>query len=347
MEYKDFVLNVGLRYDYLDPKADHAPDYNQPTVREKTKYKDKLSPRIGFGYPVTENVKFHFSYGEFYQFPDFQFLYRRYSREDSISSGYDQGYRPHLGNPNLEPQTTVQYEFGSRIALSDEVVADVTVFYKDVYDYISTKFYDINPFPYMAIVNLDYANSRGIELGLTKRFSNHYSANINYTYSRAEGNADSWLTHSNQAQTASVTGEIPPKKTVTLQWDQTHTFNFQFDVRWVDDWGINVIGSFGSGLPYTPTDARGKNLGEVNSDYMPWTGTIDLKLNKDFHYFGFKQRLFVNIWNVLDKQNILNVFTSTGKPDDSGNPNVSEENEHRPHWYGPPRMIEIGMRFIY
>jgi hypothetical protein len=51
----------------------------------------------------------------------------------------------------------------------------------------------------------------------------------------------------------------------------------------------------------------------------------------------------MNIWNFFDRENILNVFSNSGKPDYSTNPNASEELMHRPEWYGPPRQIEIGL----
>ncbi|MFW9997777.1 MAG: TonB-dependent receptor plug domain-containing protein, partial [Candidatus Odinarchaeota archaeon] len=350
VELERFIINAGLRLDYLDPKAEYLPDFSNPdaTTLKKTEPKYRLSPRVGFGHPLTENVRLHFAYGHFYQFPDFNFLYRRVNQYDPDGMiDVTEGYRPRIGNPNLKPQTTIAYEFGTEIALTKDVVADVTVFYKDIYDYISTKFYDVDPRPYMAIVNLDYANSKGIEFAAKKRFSDHYSFGINYTYSRAEGNADDWMTHFNEYQNASVTGQIPPKKTVTLEWDQPHTLNFQFDVRWINNWGVNILGTFGSGLPYTPTDARGKNIGEVNSARKPWTGSVDMRINKDFNVLGIRERFFVNIWNVFDKKNVYQVYSDSGKPDYSTNPNTSEENQHNPHWYGPPRQIEFGLQLSF
>ncbi len=350
MEFKDFIINAGLRLDYLDPKAKYFPDLTQPdpSTLTKTKAKYRLSPRLGFGHPLTEKIRLHFAYGHFYQFPDFNMLYRRANVNDPTGLiNVTQGYRPRIGNANLKPQTTIAYEFGTEMALSDEVVADVTVFYKDIYDYIAAKFFDVDPRPYMAIVNLDYANSRGIEFSLKKRFSKHYSATVNYTYSKAEGNADDWMTHFYEYQNASVTGQIPPKKTVTLDWDQPHTLNFQFDIRWIDNWGLNLIGSFGSGLPYTPSDPRGKYIGEINSARKPWTGTVDVQLNKDFKFFGVTERLYANIWNLFDKKNVLEVFEDSGKPNYSTNPGVSEEGMHRPDYFGPPREVEFGLQLMF
>jgi outer membrane receptor protein involved in Fe transport len=348
MEFDDFVVNAGLRFDYLDPKADYAPDLRNPTERVSTDPKFRVSPRIGFGFPVTDKIKMHFAYGQFFQFPEFNFLYSRTNLNDPAGPiNTLVGFIPQIGNPDLKPQTTIAYEFGAKFIFSEDVVGDVTIFYKDIYDYIALTYIRTDPKDYQAFVNLDYANTRGIEFGLTKRFSNHYAIICNYTFSRAEGNADRWTTHQTELISANITGQIPPKKTVTLEWDQPHTFSFQFDVRWVDNWGVNVLGTFGSGLPYTPTDARGKHIGEYNSARKPWTGTVNLRLNKDFHFFGIRQRLFANIWNLLDRENILQVFQSTGKPDDSANPGTSEEGEHNPHWYGPPRQIELGLQVSF
>jgi outer membrane receptor protein involved in Fe transport len=350
MEFEQFIINAGLRFDYLDPKSEYLPDFTNPdvTTLKKTETKYRFSPRIGFGHPLTEKIRLHFAYGHFYQFPDFNFLYRRMNQYDPNGLiDVTEGYRPRIGNPNLKPQTTIAYEFGTEMALTNEVVADVTVFYKDIYDYISTKFYDVDPRPYVAIENLDYANSKGIEFSIKKRFSDHYSFSVNYTYSRAEGNADDWDTHFIEYQNASVTGQIPPKRTVTLEWDQPHTVNFMFDLRWADSWGVNLLGTFGSGLPYTPTDARGKNIGEVNSARKPWTGTVDMRLNKDFNFMGLRERLFMNVWNLFDKKNVYQVYSNSGKPDYSTNPNASEEAQNNPHWYGPPRQIELGLQLSF
>jgi outer membrane receptor protein involved in Fe transport len=349
MEFDDFVLNAGVRLDYLDPNSKYAPDLSKPQELEEAEASYKISPRLGFGYPVTENIRFHFAYGHFYRFPEFHKLYNRFNVADTSAAPINVtiGYRPQIGNPALKPETHIQYETGVQIALSQETVASVTLYYKDTYDYVGTKFYDVDPATYFASVNMDYANTRGIEFCFEKRFSNNYSGKVNYTYSKAEGNASDYLTHVNEYQMASVTGQIIPKKTVTLPWDQPHTLNFQFDVRWPDNWGMNVVSTFGSGLPYTPTDARGKAVGEVNSARQPWTGTVDVRFNKDFHFFGLKEIFFVNIWNLLDKKNVYNVFTNSGKPDYSMNPNSSEELMFDPENFGPPRQIEVGLEIRF
>ena len=325
-----------------DPNADITKVGN-------VKPKWHISPRIGFSHPISDRAKIHFAYGQFYQYPDMFFLYRRFNQNNPNYPypNLAQGYEPRIGNPNLKPETTHAYEVGADVILSEDIVMSITAFYKDTYDYISTKRYFRDPYTYTQIVNLDYANSRGIEFALRKRLSNHYAFQVNYTYSRAEGNADNWATHFWEAYTASVTGYIPPKRTTTLAWDQPHTLSFIFNVVY-DTWGLNFIGNFGSGLPYTPTDARGTYLtGEINSGRQPWTGNIDVRAYKTFKLGFLNATLWADITNLLNKKNVLNVFDDSGRPDYSTNPAISPENRHRPHWFSAPRHVEVGIEFNF
>jgi len=358
IEISDLIINVGIRFDYLNPKAPdvykvidlRATDPNADITKVgNVKPKWHISPRIGFSHPISDRAKIHFAYGQFYQYPDMFFLYRRFNQNNPNYPypNLAQGYEPRIGNPNLKPETTHAYEVGADVILSEDIVMSITAFYKDTYDYISTKRYFRDPYTYTQIVNLDYANSRGIEFALRKRLSNHYAFQINYTYSRAEGNADNWATHFWEAYTASVTGYIPPKRTTTLAWDQPHTLSFIFNVIY-DTWGLNFIGNFGSGLPYTPTDARGTYLtGEINSGRQPWTGNIDVRAYKTFKLGFLNATLWADITNLLNKRNVLNVFDDSGRPDYSTNPAVSPENRHRPHWFSAPRHVEIGIELNF
>ena len=46
MEFAQFVINLGVRYDWLDPTADYAPDLEKPMELEPVEAKSKISPRI-------------------------------------------------------------------------------------------------------------------------------------------------------------------------------------------------------------------------------------------------------------------------------------------------------------
>jgi hypothetical protein len=53
--------------------------------------------------------------------------------------------------------------------------------------------------------------------------------------------------------------------------------------------------------------------------------------------------LYGDVTNLLNKKNILDVFSATGRPDYTTNPNASPENQHRPQWYGASRHVELGL----
>lgn len=349
MEISDLVMNIGFRFDYIDVDApdvyQYFRDQNVDIVKLKEKIDPKwnISPRIGLAFPITENTKFHGSYGQFYQFPDFSFLYRRFNQMQALYPIPSLGTSTAtVGNPNLNPEKTNAFEFGVETILSEDLVSSVTIFYKDTYDYIATTQKRLGSSIYFEYDNLDYANSRGIEFSLKKRISNNFGYSISYTFSRAEGNADNSAARFNQYINESVLGTVLPKRTVTLSWDQPHTLAFSTNFSF-DEWGISAVGQYGSGLPFTPTDARGSQIGDINSQRQPWTGNLDLRAYRTIKFSGLLFTAIVDIQNLFDRKNIYRVFTNTGTPDFSLNPNMSQENLHRPYYYGPPRHVQLGL----
>ncbi len=351
IEFKDMVINIGLRWDYLDPKSPFVATSENLTEQGKVEPAEKkihFSPRLGFGYPITDKAVLHFAYGMFTQNPDYNLFYRGFNFGSPLYPFPDIARHFIVGNPNLKPERSTIYELGTAVELAQDIAVNVTLYYKDIYNYVSTRYFPFaQPQDYFTFVNEDYANSKGIEISVEKRFSNYFSARINYTFSRAEGNSQSEFTHYNEYINASVLQEVPPKKTITLAWDQPHTLNFVIDIRNPGNWGLNFFGRFGSGLPYSPTDARGRLVAERNSARLPWSGSVDVRFNKDFRIAGLEERLFVDITNIFDKRNVFNVFSTTGSPTFDLVPGRSLEFMDRPHWFGAPRHVEAGFQITF
>jgi outer membrane receptor protein involved in Fe transport len=409
MEFSDLVINIGLRYDILDPKSEYADPTENIGFRydgevletsdlnsidfdafaagnvewgyidedgsfrppDKASVKAQWSPRIGMGYPVTENTAFHFSYGHFFKYPDYDNMYD-YTNSGGIGGeGVPSGlaglgsnnifnltgnsmypfpfnlgdwYIPPVGSPNIKPERAIQYEFGLRTMLTPEYLMTLTLFYNDRHDYISANIYDADPSEYAIYENMDYANSKGFELGLRKLFTQNFSWEVFYSYSRAEGNTNNETSNWYAAYLSSVYGTHPVHRTITMAWDQPHTLNVRFDYQHPKGFGLNVLGNMGSGLPYTPTDARGRYIADENSGRMPYTAIFDAKVYYDLKIQNMAQvRFYLDITNLFDKENIANVFNSTGQPDESLNPNNSPMWKYRPYYYGAPRHIELGI----
>ena len=419
IEFSDMVINVGLRYDRLDPNSTY-PDptrelgyrytddngvshiiepnkLNQLSENEeetlkwgylkrdsdgnldgftsapRAPVKDQWSPRLGIGYPITDRTAFHFSYGQFYQFPDLinMYNYSNYQGNKGSPPGWSDEansmaqdflygnpyypfpynitdwYIPEVGTPNVNPQRSTQYETGLRTRIGNQYLLTVNLYYKDMFDYIASKRYDADPSQYAIYKNMDYANSRGVEMSFQRLYSAGLDWEINYTLSRAEGNAPTSDYHWYVAEWANGYDWQDFNHTYTMPWDQTHNINFRLNYIAPSGLGLSMIGSYGSGFPYTPEDARARPIDKQYSGRMPSTSNVDLKLYYDLKMKNLNIRLFGDISNAMNKANVLAVDNTTGEPDatlDSGQPAIYV---WKPYYFSPPRHIEIGISVAY
>ena len=88
-----------------------------------------------------------------------------------------------VGNPNLNPETTVAYELGLRNQISGNDVLTITAFYKDIFDYITEKSVlrvaTVGGAQYYTTyLNSDYGRVRGIEVEYKTRFGNWFRGDL-------------------------------------------------------------------------------------------------------------------------------------------------------------------------
>lgn len=331
MDFEDLVVRLGLRLDYLDPKAykrkNPADIEDTTTVRAKEKF--KFSPRVGISFPVTTKTKFRFSYGHFFQTPAYHYLY------DNISSAaYARGNQI-IGNVDLQAQQTIAYELGMEQQLSDVVVFDATAYYKDVFDLMGVRYQPAVPMGYYPIVNEEYGNIRGFELGLQKLAANYWNARLSYGLSIAKGTASyayEWYYERYRYGVDPVTGEEmePPRRDYALEFDERHNAKFSVGCEFPDDFSLvflkdfnaSVLFSYGSGLPYTPREVRRLNAGrptaERNSARMPPRFVADLNAAKYIKLGNIKLGLTCVVTNLFDSEIVQWVYGYTGLPDDDG-----------------------------
>ena len=321
---------------------------------EDTTPKFQISPRIGIAYPITERGVIHISYGHFLQIPNYSYLYANPEFEVNVGGNVSTT----MGNASLEPQQTVSYEIGLQQQLTDNVAIDITGFFKDIRNLLGTEIYKTySQDMYALYVNRDYGNVRGLTVALDKRYSNFVSAGIDYTYSVSEGNAsDPNSTYYNQQS-----GREPEKQLIPLSWDQRHTLNFTVSISKPKDWGLSVVGQYGSGLPYTPTSAGLQGFQNLqttfeNSGRKPSTLNIDLRMHKDFYMKSTHFTIFCNLYNLLDELNERLVYSDTGRSTytmsannvtDTAGPNTISEYLVRPYYYAAPRSIRLGAQIQF
>jgi outer membrane receptor for ferrienterochelin and colicin len=253
------------------------------------------------------------------------------------------------------------YEIGLQQQLSDNIGVDITLFYRDVRDWVGTSplitTYKVDV-QYSKYVNKDYENVKGITVKVEKRLSDNYLFRTDYTFQSAEG------TYSNpQDEFNDINANrAPVLQLLPTNWDQKHTFNAQF-VYQISDWTFSIIGRYWSGQPYTPTFPVGETATETrgqlnNSARLPSQRGLDLTINKLFLFSGLRLELFLNVYNLLDLRDPTNVFTDTGSAEytttidpsstayNSYNPNrisTVEDFVLRPANFTGPRQVQLGL----
>src|SRR6185369_17919333 len=177
LDYEGFTGNLGVRADYWFPGREAEQAVNNPanpniTPESRTEFQNttrsfygrrfklKLSPRVIVAHPITERSSFFFNYGQFTQWPSYRYVY---SKLNSISS---ESF-PLQGNPNLNPQVSVNYEVGGKHQFLPTAAANLTFFVRDVYDYPSAS--RVDPIggsdisSYFIYLNGHYSRSKGFE----------------------------------------------------------------------------------------------------------------------------------------------------------------------------------------
>jgi outer membrane receptor protein involved in Fe transport len=280
-----------------------------------------------------------------------------------------------LGNPDLAPEQTVSYELGLDHMISRDLRFDITAYYKDVEDLVTTRSaFEVAGNAVTYFDNGDYGSVKGFDVSIEKLpVDGYFSGSISYGYMIANGNStdalEPYYTYlTDNEDTLAPVSEYP------LDFDQRHTItavlDFHVPENWRGNffgltipgaWGATMVGHYGSGLPYTATDASGNRLGERNEGRLPANYTVDLRFNKDFRLLrGQLLSFFVEVDNLFNERNVLNVYSRTGVADDDGqitgaglalDQNVVEAYDqlydHDPQNYNPPRTIRTGLEFNF
>ena len=357
IEYKDLIINLGLRFDYFDTDDRELVDPENPAVDPNTAMLAdsawvkkapslNLSPRIGFSFPINDKTVFYLNYGQFVQMPKLNEAY--FSSYTYARQIVRQGF--YFQNPvgfGLDPLRTTSYEVGFRREISDFAAFDLTAFYKNVKGLIEV----VKQLPatnssipgyYDRFENGDFATQKGVELRLNMRRTNRLAASLNYTLTLAEGTAS----NSTAAHGALYMNTIMPSTINPLDFSQMHTGSINLDYRFGDNdggvllenMGANLLIGFSSGHPFTRVDVLVGGQAEpytAGVDYMddtrnrlalepvgssttPWQFTTDLRLDKSFKLGGLDANVFVMVTNLFNRKNVVNVYELTGNAEDDG-----------------------------
>lgn len=349
INFSGMILNFGLRFDYWfpgkfvddavnNPDVITIPDQVRKNYKEDTynffgrRWKGRVSPRLGISHPVSDYQTLFFSYGHFSKWPNPQFVYAKLNPVSAQSSFQK------FGNPNLNPETTVAYELGIKTQFTTDDVLTLTAYYKDIFDYVSTRSAIINSArlsttSLTTYVNSDYARSRGLELEYKKRMGKWFTGALNATYSIVTGKSSS-PDEGILVQSGSLQETV---KEFYMTWDRPLNISvstnfyverdnplFGFGSGILDDYNIFIRFQYESGKRYTPAYFTGYYYTDGKPDYEYITSDrnnkigqnwfwVDLNFEKNFAIGKLKFAFSVEVNNLLDQKNSAIINPVTGK----------------------------------
>ncbi|OGF01016.1 MAG: hypothetical protein A2509_04435 [Candidatus Edwardsbacteria bacterium RIFOXYD12_FULL_50_11] len=317
VEYQGLVVNLGLRYERIDPKvsATSLGLWAQGLENIDLSPKSIYSPRVGLSYIISPVTTFHLGYGKYFQQPQFQHLYQYLGAYNAIELKGNI-----LGNPSLKPPTTTSLEFGTVTEFAKEWSFDLTIYSKDIRHLIGVEYIPAVPEAYYQYRNIDNASSKGIEATIKKHLGQRFTGLVQYSYAKAEGTGSSpqavWEKYLSTVQGESL-GTLP-QESIPLEFDQRNKVSLEASVfsredsgtgslkRWVKSGNtLNLIFQYGSGLPsaVTPVDTITRDAQDLNDDRSSATKQLDLKFTKKMNLGRWSGYLSLEILNVFNWEN--------------------------------------------
>lgn len=376
----------------IEGQADIKDDdeYNVSLAFEDYEPQVTLMPRISFSFDISDEAIFFAHYDVLSQRPQSRFRGTPdiwYNFEASALGGV-------LDNPNLKPERTIDYQIGFKQKLTNSSALTLSGFYRELKDMVQVQNVTFAyPNTYSTYANIDFGTVKGLEAAYDLRRTKNVRLTANYTLQFAEGTGSGDRSQANLIQF----GQPNLRAIFPLSYDSRHMINLNFDFRYGEgskyngpkvgnadilaNTGLNLILRGRSGTPYTQQAAatpaaqfgvqnRPTIEGTINGSRLPWSFRMDARLEKDFKIGSGKKEgkkdtylnVYVLVQNLLDAQNIINVYDFTGSPLDDGYVSSPEGAEtldsqvstqafldqyfikvQNPNNYSIPRRIRLGL----
>lgn len=209
------IITAGYEFEKEEIEADGFTDFGgfiQTQSTDKTRQNravylqdqisitDKLSTTLGIRYDNTDDFDSETTYriATRYELTPFTQVRASYSEGFRAPSLYEMyGFTPnnffsaYYGNPDLDPETSENWELGlDQVWLDGKVQTSATLFKNDIDDLITTVFL---PSFDSTSVNIDEAEIHGLEADISIEVTKTVGLNMNYTYTRSKNEADQQL----------------------------------------------------------------------------------------------------------------------------------------------------------
>lgn len=316
-------------------------------------------PRISFSFPISDKAIFYAHYDVLAQRPDgatqarlLQYLflennptleYSNPALQPQRTVDYEVGFRQQIGTNIALSISSFYREFRDQVQLQQLSFA--------------------YPIQYKSFTNLDFGTTKGFSFGFDLRRVKNIYFRGSYTLSFAEGTGSSFTSSRAAINAGNGFSVLRTNLPLSYDQRHVFSGNLDFRFVSANkhngpkmfgkyplkDFGINLVFQLRSGTPYSrnsipnPSQVQfGINsqsvlAGAPLSNRLPWTYRFDLRFDKDFVLGGkeigegeekiTKKKYYLNVYvlllNALNTKNIVNVYQTSGLPDDDGYLNTS------------------------
>lgn len=370
-----------------------------PSVDAFEDYKRQVNfmPRIAFSFPISDEASFFAHYdilskrpttGARFNPTDYQYISSRSGRI--------------IDNPNLLPEQTIDYELGFQQVLSKSSSLKISAFYREQRNNVQLiNVLEAYPNTYKTYGNRDFGTVKGLTVSYDLRRTGNVRMTAAYTLQFADGTGSDAQSNNNLLN-GLQTYNLPNLRNIfPYSYDQRHAFNVSVDYRYgsgadyngpmvgdielFGNTGLNILSNIYSGNPYSQQDfiTNAATIGggqtpsltkTINGSRLPWQYRLDIQLDRTFDVElgkGDKKKssslqVYLRATNLLNQQNVLNVYRATGSWNDDGylanaaSQPVIESNRdaqsyrdyytlkvQNPNNISAPRTIRLGIKFDF
>ncbi len=360
-KFLGLIAELGGRLEYWFPGkfVDRAIQNPEAPIRDEIRqsyldktyslgerhFKMRFLPKVSASFPVRENQVLYFNYGHSTVLPHPSYIYTGLNPQFA-----DRSTLSFVGNPDLDPEVDISYEIGLRSQISSNDALNISAFWKDKYDFITSASVQIKDITGTDVtrtirINSDYARIRGIELAYIKRIKSWFKGQLSVGYMTATG----------QSASASETlkdilnrGNREDTREFPLPWDRP--WDIKFNLLLLQPFNHTLFGWHGwnhfklylesnyrSGKRYTPylltgyEPFSGRPIYEYNTDPnarysklgTPWFWT-DLNLTKAWIFKRVYLEVSLEITNLFNNKNAAIINPVTGRAYEYGDPVPTE-----------------------
>lgn len=322
------------------------PSQTSPKASAFENYKAQVNvmPRIAFSFPISDEASFFAHYDILTKRPTGNARFNPYNYQ------FMNNRAATIDNPNLKPETTIDYEIGFQQVLSKTSSLKISAFYREQRNNVQMiKVYDAYPASYNTYGNRDFGTVKGTTIAYDLRRTGNLRMTAAYTLQFANGTGTD-----ENSSSGLINAGLPNLRAIfPYSYDQRHAFAVTMDYRYgegkdyngpviknfnvLENTGLNLVSNIYSGSPYSAQNfitnegamiPQSAGLsGTTNGSRLPWSYRMDLQLDRTFNLElgkgdDKKKATFLNVYirvtNLLNQQNRLSVYRATGNWDDDG-----------------------------